>query len=371
MSAGTSSQCLYRKPGVTVSVAYIIPRPITLRGKTYILLFIDRFSRRADMFPVTTAEFTPEGTANILVNQYIRLWGGPHTILSDNGLQFFSKLSQAVYQLMGLHKLATSSYHPNCNGDVEQVNHTMAQMLAMVLKERQDDWDAHLPHVEFACINFVSAGTGLTPNEVRMAKLPWLPPTVFDRTGVVGHQSLPRDHLAYCDLATDRRKFTNDVVRAHHALTVSCVNRRNSALADVLRPAPNFAVGGRTWVNESDSTIRQGVKANTDAKVLKTKLALNWTGPYKILTVGPCSAGKTPDGSPVGNNLLYLYLPPDLPGSDARRRVAIEGCKPCANPHDSGGMTEYLPAGLTQNVLNNTGLAKCFLVLSGEVFCHT
>ena len=51
----------------------------------------------------------------------------------------------------------------------------------------------------------------------------------FDRSGVVGHQSLARDHLAYCDLATDRQKRANDIVRAHHALTVSRVNRRNSA----------------------------------------------------------------------------------------------------------------------------------------------
>ena len=94
--------------------------------------------------------FTAEGTANILVNQYIPLWGCPRTILSDNGLQFCSKLSQAVYQLLRVHKLATSSYHPNCNGGVERVNHTMAQMLATVVNERQDDWDLHLPHIEFA-----------------------------------------------------------------------------------------------------------------------------------------------------------------------------------------------------------------------------
>ena len=35
----------------------------------------------------------------------------------------------------------------------------------------------------------------------------------------------------------------------------------------------------------SASTIHQGVKANTDAKVLKATLALNWTGPYKVLSV--------------------------------------------------------------------------------------
>ena len=33
--------------------------------------------------------------------------------------------------------------------------------------------------------------------------------------------------------------------------------------------------------------------------------------------------------------------------------MAIERCKPCANPHDSGDMPKYLLAGLTQYVLNN------------------
>ena len=95
------------------------------------------------------------------------------------------------------------------------------------------------------------------------------------------------------------------------------------------------------------------MKANTDAKVLKAKLALNWTGPYKILAVGPCSAAEIPDGSPLGSSLLYLDLPFDLPGSNARRRVAIERFKPFANRHDSGDMPKYPPAGLTQYVLNN------------------
>ena len=252
-----------------------------------------------------------------------------------------------------MHKLDTSSYHPNCNGDVEWVNHTMAQMLAMVVNERQDDWDLYLPHVEFACDNSVSAATGLAPNEVHMGRLPRPPLSGFDRAGVVGHQSLAHDHLVYCDLATDRLKRANDIVRAHHALTASRFNRRDSTLTDALRPAPNFAVDGWAWVYNSASTIHPGVMANTDAKVPKAKLALNWTGPYKILAVGPCSAAETPDGSTLEGNPIYSDLPSDLSGSDARRRVTIERCKPYANPHDSGDMPKYLPKGLTQYVLNN------------------
>ena len=174
-------------PGVAVSVDYFDPLPDTPRGNTYILLFPDRFSRRADMLPVIAAVLTAEGTAHILVNQYILLWGYPRTILPSNGLQFCSKLSQAVYQLLSVCKLGISSYHPKCNGGVERGNPTMAQILEMGVNERQDDWDLHLPYVEFARNNSVSTATGLAPIEVHMGRLPRLPLTLFDRTGVVVH----------------------------------------------------------------------------------------------------------------------------------------------------------------------------------------
>ena len=91
------SMPLPKGPDVAVNADSFGPLPVTPRGNTYILLFTDRFSRRANMFPVIAAEFTATGTANILVNQYIRLRGCPRTILLNNGLQFCFKLLQTVY----------------------------------------------------------------------------------------------------------------------------------------------------------------------------------------------------------------------------------------------------------------------------------
>ena len=62
---------LPERPGIAVSVDCLSPLPVTPGSNTYILLFQDRFSRRADMYAVTAAEFTAEGTANILINRYI------------------------------------------------------------------------------------------------------------------------------------------------------------------------------------------------------------------------------------------------------------------------------------------------------------
>ena len=163
----TLSIPLPNSPGISVSVDYFGPLPITARGNSYILLFTETFSRREDMFAVIATEFTAEGTANILGNRFIPLWGYPSTLLSDNGLQFCAQLATAVYKRMGIHKLTTIAYHQSGNGGVERVNHN-TQTLAVVCIEHQSDRDAHLPHVEYAYNNSVSAVAGIAPNEVHI-----------------------------------------------------------------------------------------------------------------------------------------------------------------------------------------------------------
>ena len=136
-------------------------------------------------------------------------------------------------------------------------------MLAMVCNEHPNDWDAHLPHVEYAY----------------------------------------------------------EIVREQHAFTVARVNGRNSALSDALLRRPKYTASGWVWVYNTAATIRQGLRKSANNKVLKEKLSLNWTGPFKILAAGPSSAADTPDGRPLGDKLLYLDLPSNLSGPAAKPRV--------------------------------------------------
>ena len=41
-----------------------------------------------------------------------------------------------------------------------------------------------------------------------------------------------------------------------------------------------------------------------------------------------------------------------MPGTDARGRISVQRCKPCANPHDHDDVSKYLPAGLTHYELH-------------------
>ena len=131
------------------------------------------------------------------------------------------------------------------------------------------------------------------------------------------------------------------------------MKRRNSAFSGALRPLPKFAVDGWVSVYNTAATIRQDVTPDTDAKVLKAKVSLSRTGPYKALAVGSCFSADTPNGFSLGAKLLYLDLPFDMPGAHARRRVSVQRCKPCATPHDHGDIPKYLPGVLTQYVPNN------------------
>lgn len=59
--------------GIAIIVDHSGRIPAVPRSSTYISLYIDRFSHRAEVFDAMTANITAESTANILTNRYIPL----------------------------------------------------------------------------------------------------------------------------------------------------------------------------------------------------------------------------------------------------------------------------------------------------------
>ena len=130
---------------------------------------------------------------------------------------------------------------------------------------------------------------------------------------------------------------------------MSKIQRSNTELLAILHKLPNFEVGNWVWIYNPQATVGQSV--GEDNSHLVTKLSLNWTGPYKILVVGP---GLGPDGRPVADKtLLYLDLPTDMPGKDQKKRVSVDRCKMCHNLSDDSDIPKYLPAGLSKYVLHS------------------
>ena len=123
-----------------VAVDIFGPLPTSAQGHTHIVVFQDVYSRWVELFPLRPAQMTAAGIAEVLVDQYCTRHGVPRTLLSDRGAQFKSALSEAVYKQMGIKKLFTTAFHPQCNGMVERFMRSLAQMLAPVVDGTHSDW---------------------------------------------------------------------------------------------------------------------------------------------------------------------------------------------------------------------------------------
>ena len=137
-----------------VSFDLLRPLPETKNGNVHVFLIVDLFSRHVEGYAMTHDEKTARGCASKKVD-YIPRWGCPHTFLSDRGTEFISQVSRAVYETLGTVKQFTSSYHPQTNGMVERLNHTLCQMLSYLIADDQKSWDDMLMHAVSANNNIV------------------------------------------------------------------------------------------------------------------------------------------------------------------------------------------------------------------------
>lgn len=129
---------------------------------------------------------------SVLTN--ISLWGCSVFLLTDNGSQSMPRLAQAVYTLLRIPKIDTSSFHLCGKDGVERVNPTMTQMLVVVSNKVEDDWYVHYPHVVRAYNNGVRAAIGLAPEETRHGENS--PPAPHGSYGI-SHHNLYRDQLCF------------------------------------------------------------------------------------------------------------------------------------------------------------------------------
>ena len=70
-----------------------------------------------------------ERIVRILVEEIIPLFGVPEALLSDRATNLLSHLMLDICDLLGIKKLNTTAYHPQCDGMVERFNRTLKNML--------------------------------------------------------------------------------------------------------------------------------------------------------------------------------------------------------------------------------------------------
>ena len=166
-AVGTSKAPLNPIPppeSVWQTMAMDIMGPLSESGKErnqYILVMGEYLTRYIITAPMP--DQTAETVARTFVNNVILIHGVPEKVLTDQGTNFQSNIMNVLYKQYGITRLKTTAYRPQCDGMVERVNRTLADILASYVSKEPSKWSDFLPSANFAYNTAVHSSTGYSP----------------------------------------------------------------------------------------------------------------------------------------------------------------------------------------------------------------
>jgi len=113
----------------------------------------------------------------------IARYGVPKIVITDNGVQFSSKIFKSFLAEMGAKQQFTAPYTPQEN-PTERANRTVKAMIAQFAGQDQRNWDEKWPEIMLAVNTSVSESTGYTPSFITQGREPRLASALYDRETV-------------------------------------------------------------------------------------------------------------------------------------------------------------------------------------------
>ena len=195
---------------------------------------------------------------------------GCHTLLSDRGAAFRSKLMKHLCQLIGVKQIFTSSRHPQTNSRCEAYNKNILNSLRTTVENKQD-WPKLLASIGHSFRCTVVPHLGFSPYEIVFGIKPYLS---FDNL-LLSTQNLPTNMGQYLAQMTDRLAIVRETVRrnqtAANAQTATQYNaKRHTKL-------PEFKTTDRVWL----------YSPNVKGEKLLHKITPKYKGPFLILKRNP------------------------------------------------------------------------------------
>ena len=140
----------------------IMDLPCTERGNKHVVVFQDMLTEWPMVFPVPDQK--TERIVRLLCEEIVPMLGVPEALLSDRGANLLSHLMLDVCSLLGIEKMNTTSYHPECDGMIERFNRTLKTMLRKRAAWYGVQWDNHLAALLWAYRNTPHDSTGEKPS---------------------------------------------------------------------------------------------------------------------------------------------------------------------------------------------------------------
>ena len=104
--------------------------PVTELGNRHVVVFQDFLTKWPMVFPVPDQKAVR--LVKLLTEEVIPLFGVLEALLSNRGTNLMSHLMLDICKKLGIRKLNTTAYHPECDGMVECFNRPSESMLPLM-----------------------------------------------------------------------------------------------------------------------------------------------------------------------------------------------------------------------------------------------
>jgi len=114
-------------------------------------------------FIATTEGTSVEELARLFWDNVWKLHRLPESVVSDKEPQFVVGLTKELNRMLGIETRLSRAFHPQTDGQTEQMNQELEQYLRFFVEHRQKDWPEWLASAEFAVNNKAHTATKVSP----------------------------------------------------------------------------------------------------------------------------------------------------------------------------------------------------------------
>ena len=107
--------------------------------KDAILVVCNRLSKMIH-FVATTEGTLAEELARLFRDNIWKLHGLPESVVLDKGPQFVAELTKELNRMLGIETKLLMVFHPQTDGQTEQMNQELEQYLKFFVDHRQKNW---------------------------------------------------------------------------------------------------------------------------------------------------------------------------------------------------------------------------------------
>ena len=242
------------------------PFPKSENGYLYILVVADYFTKFTEIYPLRNCD--AETVAETIFKGWIKRYGCPRAIHSDQGMQFESRLFQEMCRLLQMNKTRTTPYHPQSDGLVERQNRTIKTALSKYISVHQTDWDKYVDGIVLAYNSTPHETTNISPYRMVFGMEVSIPLDIMTERLDID------DDAQYTNESEYVRKLEDELVLIHEIAreVTGRQSERQKQYYDRNVRQINYDVGD--LVRRNQPKVAVGTKA---------KLARKWTGPWTII----------------------------------------------------------------------------------------